>query len=119
MQGIINAGNAVILLEHDLREETVEVGQAVSGMISEAGRVNCPVAAVFGDPQRYQGTNLQWPVAGTNGFDPSFNPVSGSNRHVPGLTAIINILVINPLIRRFEMQFLEAIDWLGELLYCL
>jgi hypothetical protein len=75
--GFISAGNPVILLEHDLRSQTVQVGQAVSAMISEANRVNCPISAVFGDAQRYQGTNLTWPVAGVNGFDPSFNPISG------------------------------------------
>ena len=80
VQGFIAAGDPVILLEHDLRAETVQVGEAVSGYISQAGRINCPVAAAFGDAQRYQGTRLTWPVAGTTGFDPSFNPInSGSS----------------------------------------
>ena len=46
-------------------------------MISNAGRLNCPIAAVFGDAQRYQGTKLVWPVVGPNGFDPSLNPIRG------------------------------------------
>ena len=74
----IAAGNPVILLEHDLRDATVEVAQMVSEMVSEAGRVNCPVSAVYGDAQRYQGTRLTWPVAGPYGFDPSFNPIIGT-----------------------------------------
>jgi hypothetical protein len=91
VQGFINAGNAVILLEHDLREETVEVGQAVSGMVSKAGRVNCPISAAFGDAQRYQGTNLQWPVADENGFDPSSNPISGSATYFTGLNVVTDL----------------------------
>ena len=78
MQGFIDAGGPVILLEHDLREATVDVGETVSQMIINASRVNCPIAAVFGDAQRYQGTVLTWPVAGPNGFDPSFNPINGT-----------------------------------------
>ena len=77
VSGFLDAGGPVILLEHDLRPATVEVGQAVSVMISKANRVNCPIGAVFGDAQRYQGTKLTWPVAGANGFDPSFNPING------------------------------------------
>jgi hypothetical protein len=79
VQGFIAGGGPVILLEHDLREETVEVGQAVSGYISQAGFVNCPIAAVFGDPQRYQSTSLTWPVAGTTSFVPSFNPINSGS----------------------------------------
>ena len=67
----------MILLEHDLRQATVDVGEAVSEFISEAGRINCPISAVFGDPQRYQGTSLSWPVAQGGSFTPSFNPISG------------------------------------------
>ena len=44
-------------------------------MISQAGRVNYPIAAVFGDAQRYQDTKLIWPVVGPHGFDPSINPI--------------------------------------------
>ena len=51
------------------------MGITVSGMISKAGRLNYPIAAVSGDAQRYQGTKLVWPVVGPNGFDPSFNPI--------------------------------------------
>ena len=77
--GFIAAGNAVILLEHDLNNNTVTAGQEISQMISNAGgRTNCPIAAVFGDPQRYQGTKLTWPVVGSNGFTPSSNPISGT-----------------------------------------
>lgn len=78
VSGFIDAGGPVILLEHDLRPATVEVGQAVSEIISEANRVNCPISAVFGDAQRYQGTNLTWPVATANGFNASFNPIHGT-----------------------------------------
>jgi hypothetical protein len=57
----------------------VEVGQAVSEMISNVGgRVNCPIAAVFGDTQRYQSTSLSWPIVGSDGFVPSFNPINGT-----------------------------------------
>jgi hypothetical protein len=76
VQGFIAAGGPVILLEHDLRAATVEVGQTVSGYIAKAGFVNCPIAAVFGDAQRYQSTSLSWPVAGSTSFDPSFNPIN-------------------------------------------
>lgn len=82
----------MILLEHDLRAATVEVAEAVSGMISNASLVNCPIAAVFGDAQRYQGTGLTWPVAGANGFSPSFNPINGSNAYV----LLWNLLTFSP-----------------------
>jgi len=78
VQGFIDGGGPVILLEHDLRAATLEVGQAVSGYIAQAGFVNCPISAVFGDAQRYQSTSLSWPVAGSTSFDPSFNPISGT-----------------------------------------
>ena len=64
-------GGPVILLEHDVREATIEVAEAVSQHISPPNRVNCPISAAFGDRQRYQGTKLTWPVAGPNGFDSS------------------------------------------------
>lgn len=78
--GFIAAGNPVILLEHDLREETVSAGQTISGMISQAGnRINAPIAAVFGDAQRYQGSKLNWPIVSSSGWAPlSGLPVSGS-----------------------------------------
>jgi hypothetical protein len=79
VQGFIAAGGPVILLEHDLRAATVEVGQTVSGYIAQAGFVNCPIAAVFGDAQRYQSTSLSWPVAGSTSFDPSFNPINAES----------------------------------------
>ena len=47
-------------------------------MISKANRVNCPIGAVFGDEQRYQGTKLTWPVATANGFNATFNPIEGT-----------------------------------------
>lgn len=78
MEGAINAGDPTILLEHDLRPVTIQVGVALSESISAAGRVNCPISAAFGDPQRYQGSGLSWPVAGAGGFDPTFNPIRGS-----------------------------------------
>ena len=77
VSGLLSDGGPIILLEHDLRPPTVEVGQAVSVMVSKANRINCPISAVFGDAQRYQGTKLTWPVAGANGFDPSSNPING------------------------------------------
>ena len=68
-----------LLLEHDFRAATVQVGISVSQMILNAtGRVNCPVAAFLGDAQRYQGTNLTWPVVENNKFVPSFNPINGT-----------------------------------------
>jgi len=79
VQGFIDGGGPVILLEHDLRAATVEVGETVSGYIAKAGFVNCPIAAVFGDAQRYQSTKLTWPVAGTTSFDPSFNPINSGS----------------------------------------
>lgn len=81
--GFISSGVGVILLEHDLREVTVQVGITASGMIAKAGRINCPVAAVVGDAQRYQGTNLTWPVVGPNGFDASVNVIKGVLRKFP------------------------------------
>ena len=81
--GFISHGGGEILLEHVLREATIQVGITASGMISKADRINCPVAAVFGDAQRYQGTNLIWPVVGPNGFDPSVNPIKGVLRKFP------------------------------------
>jgi hypothetical protein len=51
-------------------------------MIKNAGRVNCPIGAVFGDGQRYQGSKLSWPVAGANGFTASFNPINGGSSYV-------------------------------------
>jgi len=83
VSGFISSGAPTILLEHDLRAETVQVAEFVSGMVSNASRVNCPISAVFGDAQRYQGTKLTWPVAGANGFDPSFNPISDASSYVP------------------------------------
>jgi len=98
VQGFINAGGPVILLEHDLREATIEVGETVSGYITTANLVNCPIAAVFGDAQRYQGTKLTWPVAGATSFDPSSNPINGAEStyflplpHLP-LLHLTNIL---------------------------
>ena len=79
----ISSGVGVILLEHDLRDATIQVGITVSGMISKAGRINCPVAAIVGDAQRYQGTKLTWPIAGPNGFDPSVNLTKGVLRKFP------------------------------------
>jgi hypothetical protein len=73
--GFISRGDGEILLEHDIRPQEIQVGITVSGMISKAGRLNYPIAAVFGDAQRYQGTKLVWPVVGPNGFDPSINPI--------------------------------------------
>lgn len=61
VQGFISSGEPIILLEHDLREATVDVGQVVSGLVDKAGRINCPIAAVFGDPQRYGGTEVESP----------------------------------------------------------
>ena len=81
--GLISSGGGIIYLEHVLREATIQVGITVSGMISKAVRINCPVAAIFGDAQRYQGTNLTWPVVGPNGFDLSINPIKGVLRNVP------------------------------------
>jgi hypothetical protein len=81
--GYISRGDAEILLEHDLREQTVDVGITVSGMISKAGRANYPIAAVLGDAQRYQGTKLIWPVVGPNGFDTALNPINGSVGTIP------------------------------------
>jgi hypothetical protein len=78
VEGFISSGAPIILLEHDLRAATVEVGEAVSGYVREAGRVNCPIAAAFGDAQRYQGSSLSWPVVENGVFTPSFNPISGS-----------------------------------------
>jgi hypothetical protein len=75
----IGRGDGEILLEHDLRPATVDVGITVSEMISKAGRANYPLAAVFGDAQRYQGTKLIWPVVNANGFDTSLNPITGSD----------------------------------------
>jgi len=74
--GFISRGDGEILLEHDLRQQTVQVGITVSGMISKAGRLNYPIAAIFQDAQRYQGTKLRWPILGPNGFDKSLNPIS-------------------------------------------
>jgi hypothetical protein len=81
--GIISRGGGSILLEHDLREATVQVGITVSGMVSKAGRINCPIAAIFGDAQRYQGTKLSWPVVGPNGFNPTVNLIKGVVRKFP------------------------------------
>lgn len=79
--GFISSGHGTILLEHDIRSVTVEVGQAVSQMILKAGgRINCPVAALFGDAHPYQGTKLTWPIVENNAFDPSFNPINGTMR---------------------------------------
>ena len=79
-EGFIAENSPIILLEHDLRPETVQAGQEISQMISKAGgRINAPIAAVFGDAQRYQGSKLTWPVVGTNGFDPSYNPINNGN----------------------------------------
>jgi hypothetical protein len=75
--GMISSGGSSILLEHVLRETTIQVGITVSGMISKAGRINCPVAAVVGDAQRYQGTKLTWPVVGPNGFNASVDVIKG------------------------------------------
>lgn len=76
--GLISSGQGIILLEHDLRPVTVQVGKEISQMISKAGdRINCPIAAVFGDSQPYQGTKLTWPVVEDNGYNPSFNPIKG------------------------------------------
>lgn len=82
VQGFISSGAPIILLEHDLRAATVEVAEAVSGYISKAGRVNCPIAAAFGDAQRYQGSSLSWPVVENGVFTPSFNPISGSEAYI-------------------------------------
>lgn len=79
--GLISLKEGTILLEHDLRPVTVQVAQAVSQMILKAGdRINCPIAALFGDAHPYQGTKLTWPVVENNTFDPSFNPVKGTVR---------------------------------------
>jgi hypothetical protein len=79
--GFISSGQGIILLEHDIRPVTVEVGQAISQMILKTGgRINCPIAAVFGDAHPYQGTKLTWPVVENNAFDPSFNPIKGTIR---------------------------------------
>lgn len=67
-----------MLLEHDLREATINASETISHTISANDRVNCPIAALFGDAQRYQGTNLTWPVVGPTGFNPSPNPIIGS-----------------------------------------
>jgi hypothetical protein len=76
---LISSGQGIILLEHDLRPVTVQVGQNISHMISDAGgRINCPIAALFGDAQPYQGTKLTWPVVANNSYDPSFNPIKGT-----------------------------------------
>jgi hypothetical protein len=77
--GFISRGDGEILLEHVLRAQTIEVGITVSGMISNAGRLNYPIAAVLGDAQRYQGTKLVWPIVGSNGFNSSLNPIKGTD----------------------------------------
>ena len=74
---LVRGGGPAILLEHDLRPATIEVGEVVSGLIANASLINCPISAVFGDPQRYQGTKLTWPVVGPNGFVASSNPIGG------------------------------------------
>jgi len=76
VSSFISAGGGYILLEHDVREVTVQLGRTISGMISKAGQINVPVAAVMGDAQRYQKTNLRWPIVGPNGFDVSINPLT-------------------------------------------
>ena len=76
--GFIASGKPVILLEHDLRPLTVEIGQNVSQMIINAGnRLNCPIAALFGDAQPYQGTNLTWPIVVDGTYNDSSNPIKG------------------------------------------
>ena len=77
VSGFVSKGNPGILLEHDLRVQTVEVAKAVSKTICEAGFVNCPISALFGDQHRYLGTNLTWPVVENGIFEPSFNPING------------------------------------------
>lgn len=78
----MKTGAGEIVLEHVLREETIEVGITASGWISKANRINCPVASLFGDAQRYQGTNLTWPVVNSHGFEPSVNPIKATFRKI-------------------------------------
>jgi hypothetical protein len=47
-------------------------------MISAAGLINAPIAAIVGDAQRYQGTGLTWPVVSSSGFNANYNPIQGT-----------------------------------------
>jgi hypothetical protein len=81
VQGFIDKKTGVILLEHDLRAETVQAGQAISQMVAQqGGRINVPLSAVFGESQRYQGSNLVWPVVSSSGtFDGTQSPLGGNS----------------------------------------
>lgn len=57
----------------------MEIGQNVSQMIFSAGnKLNVPIAAVFGDPKPYQGTNLTWPIVVNGVYNDSSNPIKGT-----------------------------------------
>jgi hypothetical protein len=82
--GFISSGAATILLEHELNANTVQGGQDISQMIiNQGGRINCPVSAVFGDAQRYQGSSLVWPIVTANGFNAASMPTNGTMGYVP------------------------------------
>jgi len=68
------------LLEHELTNYTVTGGQEISQLIiAQGGRINVPLSAVLGDPQRYQNTTLTWPVVTSDGtFDNTQFPTKGT-----------------------------------------
>jgi len=76
--GFVSKRKSGILLEHDLRHQTVQVAKEVSKTIYKAGLLNCPISALFGDPNRYQSTKLVCPVAVKGEFEPSFNPINSN-----------------------------------------
>jgi hypothetical protein len=75
---IASRSSGTVQLEHELTDDTVSAGIDISSMISAAGLINAPIAAIEGDAQRYQGTGLTWPVVSSSGFNANYNPIKGT-----------------------------------------
>jgi hypothetical protein len=81
--GFIQSGAGTILLEHELTADTIQGGQDISQMIiNQGGRINVPISAVLGDPQRYQGSSLVWPIVSGTTFNASQKPTNGTAGYV-------------------------------------
>jgi hypothetical protein len=84
--GYIQSGAGTILLEHELNAETIQGGIDISHMIiNQGGRINVPISAVIGDPQRYQGTSLVWPIVSGSTFNASQKPTNGTAGYFPNV----------------------------------